>query len=262
LQSLITRADDFVQSAEFRNTVFPLQFETSWADSSFVDFLGVEYEEIRSELTGGTWFKYSSTPATFRLPIFSRATPSESVNLPRAYVIPVEWGDVIERLSLHGIRMSRLEKDRVITVTSYKFKRPRWRTDPYEGRHLLYHFEYNTFVENRSFPAGSVIIETAQPVARVIAQLLEPKGDGSLLNWGFFDAVFEQKEYAEYYVLEPLAQKMLEEDPDLKKEFEQKLASDSTFAKSQRQILYWFFERTPYWDQQRFVYPVGRVEQP
>ncbi len=261
LQSLLIRADDYVQSPEFRNTPFPLQFETSWSDSSFVEFKGVEYEEIRSDLTGGVWFKYSSTPATFHLPVFSRAIPSETVKLPVSYIIPVEWSVVIERLNLHGILMNRLEKDTVITVTSYKLKNPRWRSGPYEGRHRLSRINYDTYEENRFFPAGSVVIETSQPAARVIAQLLEPKGDGSLLYWGFFDPVFEQKEYAEYYVLEPLAKQMLEEDPELKHEFEQKLASDSTFAKSQRRILYWFFERTPYYDQKRFIYPVARIEQ-
>jgi len=261
LQSLLIRADDYVQSHEFQNASFPLQFETSLSDSSFVNFKGVEYEEIRSDLTGGVWFKYSSTPATFHLPVFSRAIPTETVKLPLSYIIPAEWSVVVERLNLHGIRMNRLEKDSVITVTSYKIKNPRWRPGPYEGRHRLSRINYDTYEENRFFPAGSVIIETAQPAARVIAQLLEPKGDGSLLSWGFFDPVFEQKEYAEYYVLEPLAKQMLEKDPELKREFEQKLASDSTFAKSQRRILYWFFEHTPYWDQKRFVYPVARIEQ-
>jgi hypothetical protein len=36
-----------------------------------------------------------------------------------------------------------------------------------------------------------------QPTARVIAYLLEPKAEGSLVEWGFFNAIFEQKEYAE-----------------------------------------------------------------
>ncbi|MCK7461718.1 MAG: hypothetical protein MZU84_06475 [Sphingobacterium sp.] len=42
----------------------------------------------------------------------------------------------------------------------------------------------------------------SQPAARIIAHILEPKGNGSYIYWGFFDATFEQKEYAENYVLE------------------------------------------------------------
>ncbi len=261
LKSLIRLADDYVQSSEFMNTPFPLKYEISRSDSSFIDFKGVEYEEIRSDITGGTWFKYSSTPVTFHLPIFAKAISTEAVKLPAAYVIPVEWAGVIDRLNLHGVRMRRLEKDSVIPVTSYKLKTPAWRSTPYEGRHPLSRIEYTTFAEKRVYPAGSVWIEVAQPAARVIIHLLEPKGDGSLLSWGFFDPIFEQKEYAEFYVMEPMAQQMLKENSELKREFEEKMESDSIFAGSQWQILNWFYERTPYVDKKRFVYPVGKVEQ-
>jgi len=259
LKQLITEADRYVTTPEFLNTRFPLQFETSFSDSNMVDFRGVEYEEVKSSLSGGTWFRYNSIPATFNIPWFSENVPSATVILPRAYIIPVEWKPVIDRLELHGIRMKRLEKDSVITVTSYKFKDPQWQSVSYEGRHPMTHIEYDTFTEARTFYAGSAWVETAQPLARVIAYMLEPKGDGSLVSWGFFDAIFEQKEYAEYYVLEPMAAKMLEQDQELKREFETKLASDTAFAGDQRRILYWFFERTPYWDQRRCVYPVGRI---
>ena len=260
LSSLIDRADTYVQSTAFRSVPFPLQFETSLSDSTFVEFKGVEYEEIQSDLTGGTWYKYSSIPATFQAPMFSRAVPTETVTLPEAYIIPVEWNEVIERLKLHGIRMERLETDRVIAVTSYKLKNPRWRSDPYEGRHPLFRIEYDTLKEEKSFPAGSVIVATTQPAARVIAHLLEPKGDGSLLYWGFFDPIFEQKEYFEFYVMEPMAKKMMGDDPILRQEFEAKKIADSTFARSQWQMLNWFLERTPYADKRKMVYPVGRIE--
>jgi len=259
LKAHIARADQYVMSEKFRETPFTLQFDVSRNDSVMIDFKGVEYEEIHSEITGGKWFRYSSTPASFRIPWFCTAVPTFIVNLPDAYVIPVEWKTVIDRLKLHGIQMKIIRQDTVIRVTSYKFKDPRWQSTSYEGHHPMTHIDYDTFTEDRKFPAGSVIVETVQPAARVIAQLLEPDGDGSLVYWGFFDAVFEQKEYAEYYILEPLAKKMLAEDPELKKEFTIKLASDSAFAQDQRRILYWFFERTPYWDLRRFVYPVARI---
>ncbi|MFH1160931.1 MAG: M14 family metallopeptidase, partial [bacterium] len=147
LKQLITEADRYVTTPEFLKTEFPLQFETSLRDSVMVDFLGVEYEEVQSELSGGIWFRYSSTPATFQIPWFTRNLPSETVRLPKAYIIPVEWKTVIDRLELHGIRMKKLEKDSVLTVTSYKFKDPRWQSNSYEGRHPMTHIEFDTFKE-------------------------------------------------------------------------------------------------------------------
>jgi hypothetical protein len=45
--------------------------------------------------------------------------------------------------------------------------------------------------------------------------LLEPAAPDSLARWGFFNAIFEEKEYAEHYVLESLAREMLANDPAL-----------------------------------------------
>jgi len=260
LKSLNLEADTRVMSPEFRIRPFPLQFRLSGTDSVMVDFLGVMYDTIRSEITDGLWFKYSSIPETFTVPLFSHCIPSEEVMLPKAYVIPVEWQEVIDILRLHGILMKKIEDDTLMLVSSYKFIAPRWRSSPYEGRFPLSHIQYSTFEELRSFPAGSVIVETSQATVRLIAQLLEPKGDGSLLSWGFFNPIFEQKEYFEFYVMEPMAKQMLEDDPELRKEFEAVKAADSNFIKNQWQVLNWFLEKTPYRDAKRMIYPVGRIE--
>jgi hypothetical protein len=56
-----------------------------------------------------------------------------------------------------------------------------------------------------------------------------------------------------------VAAKMLQKDPALKAEFEQRIASDSTFARSPRARLNWLYLRSPWADSQLNVYPVGRV---
>ena len=76
--------------------------------------------------------------------------------------------------------------------------------------------------------------------------------------WGFFSAIFEQKEYAEGYILEKIAREMLEKDANLKKEFDERL-KDETFAKNPRARLNFFYERSPYFDKRMGLYPVGRI---
>jgi hypothetical protein len=98
-----------------------------------------------------------------------------------------------------------------------------------------------------------------QRTARVIAHLLEPNASDALVKWGFFDAIFEQKEYAEMYLLERTAREMLQKDPELKKEFEKKVQSDSTFANDPQARLYFFYQRSAYWDKKINVYPVGKI---
>ncbi|MNJ58237.1 hypothetical protein D3C77_538620 [compost metagenome] len=66
-------------------------------------------------------------------------------------------------------------------------------------------------------------------------------------------------EEPEEYVMEPMARKMLAESPALKAEFEKKLKDDKTFAASPGARLQWFYQRTPFYDVNAFVYPVGTV---
>ncbi len=78
------------------------------------------------------------------------------------------------------------------------------------------------------------------------------------MYWGFFSAIFEQKEYGEGYVTEKLAREMLAKNPELKKEFDEK-SKDEKFAKSAFARLSFVFEHSPYFDQRIGLFPVGRI---
>ena len=113
--------------------------------------------------------------------------------------------------------------------------------------------------ETRTYAAGSILIPMAQEAANVAIHLLEPNGPDSFVYWGFFNAIFEQKEYGESYVIEKLAREMLTKSPELQKEFDRKLL-DPAFAKSPQTRLRFFYERSPYYLNQKVgVYPVGRI---
>jgi Zinc carboxypeptidase len=258
LKGLIRQADNDVAGQEFRTTGFPLRFETL-KDSTMVNFLGIEYKKMKSEITGDDYYQYNKTKTTFQVPYFDKTKPVLFARLPEAYIIPAEWKTVIDRLELHGIKIKLLARDTTLTISTWKFSNPKWQSNPYEGRHLLNSFESNEISITRDFSAGSAIVDLAQPGAKIIAHLLEPKGNGSLLYWGFFDVIFEQKEYAEHYVMEPLAAKMLVENPALKTEFEKKKAADTVFAKNPNAILNWFFSKTAYWDNHKDIYPIGKI---
>ncbi|MGB5369362.1 MAG: hypothetical protein WBN18_02945, partial [Flavobacteriaceae bacterium] len=75
----------------------------------------------------------------------------------------------------------------------------------------------------------------------------------------FFPSIFQRTEYIEAYVMEPMAQRMLEASPELKREFEQKKAGDRAFSTDPRAILTWFYGKTPYYDERYLLYPIGRA---
>jgi hypothetical protein len=262
LNALIRTADQFVCSESFLKAPFPLQFETRKDDSVMVDFLGIEYNVVKSDLSGGDWFKYGNKPVTMNIPYFFMTRPVSTIKLPYAYIIPAEWITVIDRLKIHGIKVSELTHDASVKISTCRFKNPKWQQNPYEGRHPMTNIEYDDLEETRLFPAGSVLVEVMQPAGRIIPHILEPKGSGSFLYWGFFDATFEQKEYGESYVIERMAREMLANDPVLKREFEQKKAADTTFAKNPQFILNWFYNQSPFVDKRKMIYPVGKIFDP
>lgn len=260
LRLMIRMADETTASEAFRDRPFPIRWERDDSDSTMVEFKGVEYDVVKSDLTGGNWYQYHpDKPKTYQLPWFNKSVPAETVDLPEAYIIPPQWAPVIYRLALHGVKVNYLREETEVWAEQYRFKDPRWGRRPYEGRFTLQNIEYDAFRDTLSFPKGSAVIDMNQRTARVIISILEPHAPDSYVYWGFFNAIFEQKEYSETYVMETMAREMLEADPTLQTEFEQKKAEDPDFAKSQWGMLNWFYSQTPYRDEQLNLYPVGKV---
>ena len=262
LGQLEQAADGYLLSENFLKSGFPLQFETNMNDSTIVPFLGFGYKVVKSKVSGGDWVQYNKTPVTYNLSYFNKAIPVVAVKLPHAYIIPAEWTEIISRLELHGVKIVRTLRDTVISISTYRFKNPKWQQNPYEGHHVMTNIDYDEITETRNIPKGSAIVLLNQQCGRIIPHFLEPKGNGSMVYWGYFDAVFEQKEYAENYVLEQLAEKMLSENPGLGSELDARKAADSAFTKSPQLILNWFYSRSPYSDSRKGIYPVCRVYDP
>ena len=236
----------------------PLKFQVDTRDTTWVDFLGVDYQISRSDISGTDWIQYRPIPRTYRVPFFDQLIVQDSARIPYAYLIPPQWTSVIQRLKWHGVQLQYLLRDTVLTILSYRFNDPGWQKRPFEGRHLMT-YRYFPIEETRFFPAGTAVVIMNQRSNRVVAHLLEPGAPDALLVWGFWNTIFEQKEYAELYKLEQLARKMLAEDPRLREAFLQKLNSDSAFAANPRARLYFFYQRSPYWDQKLNRYPVGKL---
>lgn len=141
-------------------------------------------------------------------------------------------------------------------IFSYRFSNAKWSENPFEGR-LSINYKTSESEETRRFKAGDRIVKLNQRTARVIMHLLEPRAPDALVQWGFFNAIFEQKEYGETYKLELLARDMLAKDSTLRAEFEKRVKEDKNFTGYNR--LNWFYERSPWWDKNVNLYPVGKI---
>lgn len=258
LRTAVEKADERMKSSA--GSTLPLAFKTTDKPIS-LKLKGYAFSQTSSEISGDTWVTYDpKTPKTYEVPFYRDLVATESVKLPAAYIVPASRPDIIEKLAQHHVRFERLAATRTLEVERYRLGAPVWSETPFESRHMLREFTQKGESATIAFAPGSAIVPMDQPAANVAANLLEPRGPDSLVRWGFFDSVFEQKETADARVAEKLARDMLAKDPALKAEFEAKLAADAKFAKDPVARLAFFYERSPYFATQAVgTYPVNRL---
>jgi hypothetical protein len=111
---------------------------------------------------------------------------TESERAPAAYYVPPDLVAVVERLAAHGVRMERLEEARTESVEAFVIDSTRVAAQPFQGRRERTVFgAYRS--ETRTLPAGTWVVEVAQPLGRLAFYLLEPRADDGLLAWGLMD---------------------------------------------------------------------------
>lgn len=252
------------------NQEFPLALDWS-GDTTPVVFRGYRFTRALSEVSGAMWISYSHEPWNVTLPLATGAKVLTSTTPPAAYIIPPQWTRVIDVLAAHDVVMRRTTASWTGKAERYRCAGMQWQGPPFEGRHPIFAGEgagaqpgrfgqCTRSTEQMTFPAGSVVVPLNQRLSRVAIHWLEPEAPDSALRWGFFDSIFEQREYGEAYVLEKLARENLAKDPALKAEFEHRIQADPRFAASPAARLEFFYDRSP-WGLANHVgeYPVGRL---
>ena len=242
-----------------------LGFVPGESSMSSTSFKGIESERYVGAVSGGPVTKWKGE--ALNKPVLEQFIdqPGIEVEMPEAYLVPPEWKDVVERIAMHGIAVETLTEPATAEVEIYRLPEAGiapptdWTPNPFEGRVRIAPGTPLASKAEVTFPAGSFRISTNHELGELLALMLEPQSADSFFQWGFFLEIFTRTEYAEAYVMEPLAARMLEEIPGLRERFEDRLAADPDFAANPGQRLMWFYEQTPFFDQKYLVYPVARV---
>lgn len=239
----------------------PLGFDVDPdAERELTSYKGVSSELYLSPISGAMQVRWTGEPVLMEIPLVPNDRPTATVRRPAAYYIPAAWYPIAERLRGQGIEVERLTAPRSVDVEMYRLTEAKADVEnsPFEGR--TRYLSGAPAVEQRklSLSAGSFRVDTAQPLGTLAVLLLEPQSPDSYFAWGYFAEVLQRTEYFEGYVMEPMAQAMLDADPELRAEFEAKLLADTTFAGSAAARLEWFYERTPFHDAEYRLYPVAR----
>ena len=257
----VARAAD-AEDQKLPGSMLPLRYEAGGVPTP-LRFPGYAYTIEPSPVSGTLRVRYDPRrPEIWELPFFAQLTPQLVVPVPQAgYLIPPELAEIVSaKLRLHDLAFRTLAAPVAATpVQVFRATKSSFRPAPYEGRQTV-QVEGAWKTERLPLPAGALFVPVAQRGGRLVVHLLEPTGPDSLLAWGFFNAIFEQKEYMEDYVTESVAEQQLAHDPILRAEFLAKLR-EPTFARDPAQRLPFFYERHPSFDSQQNRYPIYRLDQ-
>ncbi|CAM3447921.1 M14 family metallopeptidase [Aequorivita lipolytica] len=239
---------------------YPISWEVDSSKTSTLSFKGYEGKMIPSKITGADRLKYfPDKPFTKNVTYYNYFKVADSVKIPSAYIVPKGYWNIIELLKLNGISFSEIKNDSIISAEVYKIKSFETVKNPFEGHYLHYKTEVSKTAQIVSIKAGDILVNTQQPGVRYLLETLEPSAPDSFFNWNFFDAILPQKEGFSPYVWEDMAEKFLNENPEIKKEFEAKKDTEPEFAQNWYAQLDWIHKQSPNYEKSHLRYPIVRV---
>ncbi len=245
------------RAADPAQRVVVLASDTSSTREPF-DFKGWVTRWETSDITGGRVARYSTTPWDTVVSLQREMRAVVTVTEPAGYLVPREWTSCRDRLDIHAVRYRRFTQSWTDTV-EYEHVTD-WSAEPlFEGHYPTRVKSFRFERRLHTWRPGDLWVPCDQPGGRVAVELFEAQAPDGLTLWNAFDTVFERKEYAEDYVMEPIARRMLQNDVALLRDFQARIASDSSFARSPRARIDFLYRRSPWADPEQNLLPVARA---
>ena len=239
---------------------YPINYKPDMENPSKRNFKGYEGEMIASEVTGGERLKYDTQkPFTKEVNYYDNFIAEDTIEIPRAYIVPQGWWQVTDLLKLNQIKLEPLARDTTLYVEIYSIEDFKTGEQAYEGHYKHSETRVSKTMDSVEFRKGDFVVKTFQEGARYLIETLEPEAPDSFFNWNFFDTVLQQKEGFSPYVFEDIAKNMLEKNPELKERFEEKKNSDTEFSNNWYAQLDWLHKQSKHYEEAHLRYPIFRM---
>jgi|WetSurMetagenome_2_1015567.scaffolds.fasta_scaffold61783_2 hypothetical protein len=142
--------------------------------------------ELKGEVNG--WKNYTRTDRQkdVTVPYFIDYYATRNVKFPFAYILATHDQEINALLKLHGIKTEVLLSDTTMKVERFEISELKAAQRLNQG-HYTNSIKGNYITGNVAFPAGTIVVRTAQPLGRLAAYLLEPQSNDGLMFWNLFD---------------------------------------------------------------------------
>lgn len=239
---------------------YPTAWQIDTLKATHLMFQGYKADTLPSKVTSLPRLRYDRDKPFIKPVIYQNYfSPSDSIKIPKAYIIKQGWEEVESLLKLNQIEYTNINQDTAIVVESYKIKDYKTAENAYEGHYPHHDTKVTGSIEEIVFSKGDILAPTDQLGIRYLLETLEPEAKDSFFNWNFFDAILHQKEGFSPYVFEDVAAELLKQNSVLKDSFLLKKQSDPEFADNWYAQLDWIYKRSPYYEDAHLQYPVYRI---
>jgi hypothetical protein len=239
---------------------FYFNYQLNAQQNDSIRFKGYKAVYPIHPVTGLAQLEYDRTqPYEKYIPYYHDYIPQDSIAVPKFYVVGGQETKVIQFLKVNGIAFQIIDSFYYKAVNCFVVKDYKAPTRPYEGHFKLSKLELETIEREILLKPGDILIPTQQNAALFIHSVLQGEAEDSYLSWNFFDSYLQQKEYFSAYVFKSQIETILENDPQLKKTYEEKKALDIKFAQSEWDQLFYIYQRSPYFEQTYMRLPVFQI---
>ena len=106
---------------------------------------------------------------------------------------------VVDRLEAHGIKFIRTETEQTIKGERFRIESSTLADREYQGTHKLRTLTGKWEATEQTLPAGSIVVQMDQPLARLAFLLFDPRSDDGLMAWNILDPVLGGTPAPEFY---------------------------------------------------------------
>jgi len=143
-------------------------------------------------------YRQSDRKITVTVPYIADYYPTKNIRFPYAYILEPTDPEIINLIKSHGVLLEQLDEETTLSVERFKIEELKGAERLYQG-HYMNDITGEFVIEEKTFPAGTYIVYTAQPLGCLAAYLLEPQSDDGFLKWNVFDRYLVPQWGRRYY---------------------------------------------------------------
>ncbi len=106
---------------------------------------------------------------------------------------------VTDRLEAHGIKYTRTDKEMPFKGERFKIDGNTLADREYQGTHKMRTLTGKWEALELTLPAGSLVVQMDQPLARLAFLLFDPRSDDGFMAWNILDPVLGGTPAPEFY---------------------------------------------------------------